>query len=60
MPMQRQSWPEPDPQVTAAIRATYRGRREAPLAVQVHDRLGEPFPDAAFADAFGQVVTVVH
>lgn len=53
--MQPQSWPEPDPQVAAAIRAMYRGRREAPLAVQVRDRLGELFPDAAFADAFGQV-----
>ncbi|MFE7246016.1 transposase, partial [Streptomyces sp. NPDC057580] len=52
--MQPQSWPEPDPQVAAAIRAMYRGRREAPLAVQVRDRLGELFPDAAFADAFGQ------
>ncbi|MFF3467171.1 transposase [Streptomyces sp. NPDC002619] len=53
--MQPQSWPEPDPQVAAAIRVMYRGRREAPLAVQVRDRLGELFPDAAFADAFGQV-----
>ncbi|MGW9031126.1 transposase [Streptomyces sp. NPDC055722] len=33
----------------------YRGRREPPLAVQVRDRLGELFPDAAFADAFGRV-----
>jgi transposase len=32
----------------------YRGRREAPLAVQVRDRLGELFPDAEFAEAFGQ------
>lgn len=38
----------------AAAQAMCWGKREAPLAVQVRDRLGEPFPDAAFADAFGQ------
>ncbi|MED7828633.1 hypothetical protein VXC91_44085, partial [Streptomyces chiangmaiensis] len=32
----------------------YSGRREAPLTVQVCDRLGEVFPDAAFADGFGR------
>ncbi|MEU6657416.1 transposase [Streptomyces sp. NPDC046900] len=52
---QPQPWPEPDPQIAAAVRAMYRGRREHPLAVQVRDRLGELFPDAAFADAFGRV-----
>jgi transposase len=52
--VQPQPWPEPDPQIAAAIRAMYQGRREAPLAVQVRDRLGELFPDAAFADAFGR------
>lgn len=55
MSVQPQPWPEPDPQVAAAIRAMYRGRREVPLAVQVRDRLGELFPDAAFADAFARV-----
>ncbi|MFE7393700.1 IS1182 family transposase [Streptomyces sp. NPDC057582] len=55
MSVQPQPWPEPDPQIAAAVRAMYRGRREPPLAVQVRDRLGELFPDAAFADAFGRV-----
>jgi transposase len=50
--VQPQPWPEPDPQIAAAIRAMYRGKREAPLAVQVRDRLGELFPDDQFADAF--------
>jgi hypothetical protein len=54
--VQPQPWPDADPQVAAAIRVMYRGRREAPLAVQVRDRLGEVFPDAAFADAFGRAV----
>ncbi|MFE5581255.1 IS1182 family transposase [Kitasatospora sp. NPDC056531] len=54
MSVQPQPWPQPDPQIAAAIRAMYRGKREAPLAVQVRDRLGELFPDAAFADAFGR------
>jgi transposase len=52
--VQPQPWPEPDPQITAAIRAMYRGKREAPLAVQVRDQLGELFPDDQFADAFEQ------
>ncbi len=47
-----QSWPEPSPEVVAAVRATYR-RRKPPLPVTVRDRLGELFPDAEFATAFG-------
>jgi hypothetical protein len=47
-------WPEPDPQIAVAIRAMYRGKREAPLAVQVRDRFGELFPDGEFAVSFGQ------
>lgn len=35
-------------------RSVYRGRREAPLAVKVRDRLGQLFPEAAFAEAFGK------
>ncbi|MFI9276167.1 IS1182 family transposase [Kitasatospora sp. NPDC052896] len=54
MSVQPQPWPQPDPQIAAAVRAMYRGKREAPLAVQVRDRPGELFPDAAFADAFGR------
>ncbi len=52
MSVQPRSWPEPAPEVVAAVRAVYR-RREAPLAVTVRDRLGELFPDAEFAPAFG-------
>jgi hypothetical protein len=32
------TWPEPDPQIAAAIAAKYPGRRPRPLAVQVRDR----------------------
>ncbi len=52
MSVQPRSWPEPAPEVAAAVRAAYR-RRELPLAVAVRDRLGEVFPDAEFAPAFG-------
>jgi len=50
--VQPRSWPEPAPEVAAAVRAAYR-RREPPLPVRVRDRLGELFPDAEFAPAFG-------
>jgi transposase len=52
MSVQPRSWPEPAPEVAAAVRAAYR-RREPPLPVTVRDRLGELFPDAEFAPAFG-------
>lgn len=52
MSVQPEPWPEPDPQVAAAVRAIYR-RRELPLAVQVRDMLGEVFPDVAFVELFG-------
>ena len=52
MSVQPLSWPEPAPEVAAAVRAAYR-RREPPLPVTVRDRLGELFPDAEFAPAFG-------
>ena len=52
MSVQPMSWPEPAPEVAAAVRAAYR-RREPPLPVVVRDRLGELFPDAEFAPAFG-------
>jgi transposase len=51
--MQPVAWPEPDPQVAAAIAAMYRGKRPRPLAVQVRDRLGEWLHDEEFASAFG-------
>lgn len=52
MSVQPQPWPQPAPEIVAAVRAAYR-RREAPLPVTVRDRLGELFPDAEFAPAFG-------
>ena len=53
MCMQPAAWPEPDPQIAAAIAAKYRGRRPRPLAVQIRDRLGQWLEDEAFAAAFG-------
>ena len=53
MCMQPVPWPEPDPQIAAAIGAKYRGKRPRPLAVQVRDRLGEWLGDEEFAAAFG-------
>ena len=47
-------WPEPDPQVAAAIEAMYAARKmPRPLAVQIRDRLGQWLDDEAFAAAFG-------
>ncbi|MFF3460670.1 transposase [Streptomyces sp. NPDC002730] len=51
---QPQPWPESVPEIAAAIRAMYSGRREVPLAVRVRDRFGELFADGEFAVAFGQ------
>jgi len=54
MSMHPAPWPEPDPQVAAAIGAMYGARRTArPLAVLIRDRLGQWLDDEAFAAAFG-------
>jgi transposase len=53
MCMQPAAWPEPDPQIAAAIAAKYRGKRPRPLAVLIRDRLGQWLDDEAFAAAFG-------
>jgi transposase len=53
MSMQPVVWPEPDPQIAAAIAAKYRGRRPRPLAVLIRDRLGQWLGDEDFAAAFG-------
>src|ERR1019366_6408720 len=45
--------PEPDPVVAAAVRAMCAGKRKAPLAVTMRDRLGEWMTDGLFASAFG-------
>jgi transposase len=46
-------WPEPDPQIAAAIAAKYSGKRPRPLAVLIRDRLGQWLGDEDFAAAFG-------
>ena len=51
--MQPVAWPEPDPQIAAAIAAMYTGKRPRPLAVQIRDRLGQWLGDEEFAAAFG-------
>jgi transposase len=52
--MQPVPWPEPDPQVAAAITAMYGARKtELPLPVVIRDRLGEWLRDEEFAAAFG-------
>ncbi len=54
MSVQPRSWPEPAPEVVAAVRAAYaRPLREPQLPVVVRDRLGEVFPDSEFAVGFG-------
>jgi transposase len=54
MCMQPVPWPEPDPQIAAAITAMYGSRKtERPLAVEIRDRLGQWLADEEFAAAFG-------
>jgi hypothetical protein len=46
MSMQPVLWPEPDPQIAAAIKAMYGSRKtERPLAVEIRDRLGQWLDD---------------
>src|SRR5579862_5034742 len=54
MSMQPVPWPEPDPQIAAAIKAMYGSRRtDRPLAAEIRDRLGQWLADEDFAAAFG-------
>jgi transposase len=53
MCMQPAAWPEPDPQIAAAIAAKYPGKRPRPLPVLIRDRLGEWLGDEDFMAAFG-------
>jgi hypothetical protein len=46
-------WPQPAPEIVAAVAAMYQGRRERPLPVLVRDRLGEWLADGQFAGAYG-------
>ena len=54
MCMQPAAWPEPDPQIAAAVAAVYGARKaERPLAVLIRERLGQWLADEQFAAAFG-------
>ena len=53
MSMHPAAWPEPDPQIAAAVAAKYPGRRPRPLPVLIRDRLGQWLADEQFAAAFG-------
>ena len=54
MSVQPQPWPQPAPQIVAAVAAMYRGKRERPLPVMVRDQLGEWLADEQFAGAYGK------
>src|SRR5690348_16636388 len=59
MSMQPVPWPEPDPQVAAAIKAMYGSRKtERPLAVEVRDRLGQWLADEDFTAAFAAATSL--
>ena len=52
MSMQPAAWPEPDPQIAAAVAAMHAHRKTPrPLAVQIRDRLGQWLGDEEFASA---------
>ena len=53
MSVQPQPWPQPSPEIVAAVAAMYRGKRERPLPVMVRDQLGEWLADEQFAGAYG-------
>ena len=53
MSVRPQPWPQPAPQIVAAVAAMYRGKRERPLPVMVRDQLGEWLADEQFAGAYG-------
>src|ERR1022692_1620563 len=47
-------WPQPAPEIVAAVAVMYRGKRERPLPVMVRDQLGEWLADEQFAGAYGK------
>src|ERR1039457_2608273 len=53
MSVQPRPWPQPAPEIAAAVAAMYRGKRERPLPVVVRDQLGEWLADEQFAGAYG-------
>ena len=52
--VQPQLWPQPAPEIVAAVAVMYRGKRERPLPVMVRDQLGEWLADEQFAGAYGK------
>ena len=54
MCVQPQPWPQPAPEIVAAVQAMYRGKRERPLPVMVRDQLGGWLSDEQFAGAYGK------
>jgi Transposase DDE domain/Transposase domain (DUF772) len=54
MSVQPRPWPEPAPEIAAAVAAMYKGKRERPLPVMVRDQLGEWLADEQFAGAYGK------
>jgi transposase len=53
MSVQPRPWPQPSPEIVAAVAAMYRGKRERPLPVLVRDKLGGWLSDEQFAGAYG-------
>jgi hypothetical protein len=54
MSVQPRPWPQPAPEIVAAIRAMYLSKRERPLPVMVRDQLGGWLADEQFAGAYGK------
>jgi transposase len=54
MCVQPRPWPQPAPEIVAAVAAMYQGKRERPLPVMVRDQLGEWLSDEQFAGAYGR------
>jgi hypothetical protein len=54
MSVQPRPWPQPAPEIVAAVAVMYRGKRERPLPVVVRDQLGEWLSDEQFAGACGK------
>ena len=52
MSVQPRPRPEPAREIVSAVLAKY-ARWRGPLAVRIHDQLGELFPDVEFEQAFG-------
>src|SRR5258708_4026504 len=54
MSVQPQPWPQPTPEIVAAVRSMYRGKRERPPPGMGRDQLGEGLSGEQVAGAYGQ------